>query len=211
MSSNRTFEVSAFSAELRRSSPAGPSLETVLRRSEPRTSYLLADCKSRIKKTMGRFFGRYSNEPKTLIYINWILRETEQQFYMASQGKVPYPQPPKFNPKETDAEERFWKRLTTFEKLKKTLKMLKGMPLLRKKIRLPHCRLSSNRVFQLLKNGSQTYKFQLLTIEPDFLLSCQECQSLCIVEVRFLIGRMLLQASLGHISPDHGIRVEQCQ
>ena len=170
---------------------------------------------------MGRFFGRYSNEPKTLIYINWILRETEQQFYMASQGKVPYPQPPKFNPKETDAEERFWKRLTTFEKLKKDIENVKryavakrvycAIKKVRKKIRLPHCRLSSNRVFQLLKNGSQTYKFQLLTIEPDFLLSCQECQSLCIVEVRFLIGRMLLQASLGHISPDHGIRVEQCQ
>ena len=140
---------------------------------------------------------------------------------MASQGKVPYPQPPKFNPKETDAEERFRKRLTAFEKLKKDIENVKryavakrvycAIKKVRRKIRLPHCRLSSNRVFQLLKNGSQTCKFQLLTIEPDLLLSCQECQSLCIVEVRFLIGRMLLQASLGHISPDHGIRVEQCQ
>ncbi len=111
--------------------------------------------KAELKRQWGRFFGRYSNEPKTLIYINWILRETEPQFYMASQGKVPYPQPPKLNPKEKDAEERYRKRLTAFEKLKKDIETVKryavakrvycAIKKVRKKIRLPHCRLTSNR------------------------------------------------------------------
>ncbi|WP_282195699.1 zinc ribbon domain-containing protein [Turicimonas muris] len=111
--------------------------------------------KAELKRQWGRFFGRYSNEPQTLIYINWILRESEPQFYMASQGKVPYPQPPKLNPKETDAEEKYRKRLTAFEKLKKDIENVKryavakrvycAIKKVRRKIRLPHCRLSSNR------------------------------------------------------------------
>ncbi|MBS4847415.1 MAG: hypothetical protein KH037_12210 [Burkholderiales bacterium] len=74
---------------------------------------------------------------------------------MASQGKVPYPQPPKLNPKETDAEERYRKRLAAFEKLKEDIKNVKryavakrvycAIKKVRRKIRLPHCRLSSNR------------------------------------------------------------------
>ena len=111
--------------------------------------------KAAVRNQWRRFFGRYSDDPSALAYIHWLLREEEPQFYEVICGKIPYPGRPKLRAKETEDSEKYQRRLTAYEKLLASLAGVERFALakrvehaiqkVRRKIRLPKGRLTTNR------------------------------------------------------------------